>query len=145
MGRLARWLRLMGIDAPIARQAPPRLPPGEAFLTRTRRLAHRPGFVLVASERTPEQLAQVAAELGLTLEPELLFSRCLDCNRPVEPISREQAAGSVPEFTLQHAASFTRCPQCGRVFWPGSHGPRALAMLELALGSGGGDTPPKAG
>lgn len=133
LGRLARWLRLMGVDAPSAHSAPPRLPPGEAFLTRTRRLAGRPGFVLVLPDRPDEQLAQVAAELGLTLKPELLFSRCLDCNLPVEPISREQAAGSVPVYTLHRASGFTRCPGCGRVFWPGSHGPRARAMLERAL------------
>lgn len=133
MGRLARWLRLMGYDAPLATAPPPRMPPGQVYLTRTTRLADRPGFQLVTSERPARQLRQVEAELGLKLDPQYLFTRCLDCNQPVQPLSREQARGLVPDYTLSSAASFSRCPGCGRVFWPGSHGKRALAQLQDIL------------
>jgi len=130
LGRLARWLRLLGHDAPLRRGDWPRLLPGEALITRRRALAGRPGVVFVTSDHLEEQLAQVMAELGLKLEPAHLFTRCLDCNQPVEPASREQVQGLVPEYILHTAEAFSRCPACGKIYWPGSHGRRALALLE---------------
>jgi uncharacterized protein with PIN domain len=134
LGRLARWLRLLGHDAPILERPPARVPPGAVLLTRRVCLAGRPGVIFVKHDRVEDQLAQVAAELGLTVDPARLLCRCLDCNLPVEPIGRSQAAGLVPDYTLATAPCFTRCPGCGKVFWPGSHGQRALARLEEMLG-----------
>lgn len=136
LGRLVRWLRLLGHDAPLLARPPARVPPGAVLLTRRASLAGRPGILFVKSDHPREQLAQVAAELGLTVDPARLLSRCLDCNLPVEPITREQAAGLVPDYTLATAPSFTRCPGCGRLYWPGSHGQRAVALLEEMLGHG---------
>lgn len=134
LGRLARWLRLLGHDAPILERPPARVPPGAVLLTRRVSLANRPGVIFVTHDRVEDQLAQVASELGLAVDPARLFSRCLDCNLPVTPMTREEAAGLVPDYVLATAESFTRCPGCGRVFWPGSHGQRALAKLEEMLG-----------
>lgn len=133
LGRLARWLRLLGYDAPLLERPPVRIPPGAALLTRRRRLAGRPGVFLVTADRLGDQLAQVVGELGLRPDPSRLFSRCLECNLPVEAMTREQAAGLVPDHTLATAPHFKRCPGCGRVYWPGSHGQRALDLLGLML------------
>ncbi len=134
LARLARWLRLLGWDAPLLARPPLRPGPGEVLLTRRRRLAGRPGVILVEADQLAGQLAQVLGELDLEPRPERMFSRCLECNRPVEPVDRDQVAGQVPEFTLHTAPSFTRCPHCGKVFWPGSHGQRARRLLEQMLG-----------
>ncbi len=138
LGRLARWLRLLGYDAPLKRAPWSRPAPGEALLTRRRRLAGRPGVVVVLADRLDGQLAQVRGELALTPDPARFFSRCLACNLPVEPLVREQARGLVPEHTFHTAESFTRCPGCGRIFWPGSHGERARERLAKLLARQGG-------
>jgi hypothetical protein len=138
LGRLARWLRLLGYDAALVERPPAVVPPGRVLLTRRRRLCGRRGVVWVAADRLEDQLRQVITELGLRPSPARRFSRCLDCNRPVEPASREEVAGLVPDYVLHTAERFTRCPACGRVFWPGSHGRRAAARLAGILG---GQTP----
>lgn len=133
LGRLARWLRLLGYDAPLLPEPPRIIAQDEVLLTRRQRLQGRPRVVFVAHDRLEDQLRQVIAELSLSPEPRLFFTRCLDCNLPVEPIDRAQAAGLVPDYVLDTAPAFQRCPGCGRVFWPGSHGKRAAILFEKFL------------
>jgi uncharacterized protein len=134
LGRLARWLRLLGYDAPLLLEPPRRLAEDEVLLTRRQRLQGRPRVVFIAHDRLEDQLRQVTSELGLRPDPQRFFSRCLDCNLSVEPIDRGQAAGLVPDYVLDTAPAFTRCPGCGRIFWPGSHGQRAVQRLAAILG-----------
>jgi uncharacterized protein with PIN domain len=133
LGRLARWLRMLGWDARLAERVPPAGREGLVVLTRRHALADRPGILFVSSDMLEDQLAQVLGELSLEPEPEKLFSRCLDCNRLVVVITRDEAIPLVPEHILHTSPRFTRCPQCGKVFWPGSHGARAGAKLEKIL------------
>jgi uncharacterized protein with PIN domain len=133
LGRLARWLRLLGYDARLLERVPPSGQEGLIVLTRRRALAGKPGVVLVASDLVEEQLGQVLDELGLQPRPDQRFSRCLDCNRQVVVINKDEAMPHVPEHVLHTAPRFTRCPQCGKVFWPGSHGIRAGARLDKLL------------
>ena len=134
LGRLARWLRLAGCDAPLVERTPPRPGPGQVLLTRRRAWAGRTGVLVVENDHLPAQLRQVVAWLGLSPGEGDWFSRCLDCNLAVEPLSRDQAAGLVPDYTWRHAREFVRCPGCGKVFWPGSHGRRARRLWEQMLG-----------
>jgi uncharacterized protein with PIN domain len=133
LGRLARWLRLLGWDAHLVERVPPAGRQGLVVLTRRRALAQRPGVIVIESDSLEEQLVQVLDELGLKPRLDMLFSRCLDCNQPVMVISKDQAVSQVPEHVLHTAPRFTRCPQCGKVFWPGSHGQRAEARLRNML------------
>jgi uncharacterized protein len=134
MGRLARWLRMLGWDARLTDRVPPAGREGQVVLTRRRALVGRPGVLVVLSDLLDDQLGQVLNELKLKPDPEMLFSRCLDCNQPVVLISKDEALPVVPEYILHTSPRFTRCPQCGKVFWPGSHGARAGARLEKILG-----------
>lgn len=133
LGRLITWLRILGHDTVVIDRPPPRVPVGAVLLTRRRALAGRPGVLFLASEHWPEQLRQVLAELDLAPDPARFFSRCLRCNALVAPISRAEAAASVPDYTLTIAENFTRCPACGKVYWPGSHGLRAGSLLGKVL------------
>ena len=54
-------------------------------------------------------------------QPTAPMGRCIDCNVPLEHISREQARPSVPFFIYQIHYEFGRCPKCKKVFWPGDH------------------------
>jgi len=134
LGRLARWLRMLGYDAAVVARPPLRVAPGEILLTRRSNLGGREGVFFVRHDSVRDQLRQVVQTLGLKIEPERFFTRCLDCNLPVEALGKEEAAGLVPDFTLHTAARFTRCPGCGKVFWPGSHGERAARELKGILG-----------
>lgn len=134
LGRLARWLRLLGYDAPLLKPIPAQAPPGDHLLTRRRAWQGRSGVLFIAHDRLEDQLSQVLAELELKPDPARFFSRCLDCNVPVEPLARREAAGRVPDYILDTAEGFTQCPRCGKVFWPGSHGKRAGERLTALWG-----------
>jgi len=136
LGRLLRWLRLMGLAADLAPRVPPAAPPGAVVLTRRRALGGRRGVVVVRRDDLEGQLAQLRDETGLMPRSERLFTRCLVCGQEVEAITREQAAGLVPDYTLHTARRFTRCHGCGRVYWPGSHGQRAAELLARVWGEG---------
>ncbi|MBU2470525.1 MAG: Mut7-C RNAse domain-containing protein [Proteobacteria bacterium] len=138
LGRLARWLRLLGYDASVPKRIPAQAAPEEALLTRRKAWQGRPGVVFIAHDRLEDQLRQVLKELELTPEPRRFFSRCLDCNVLVHPLSREDAAGRVPDYILDTAEGFNQCPSCGKVFWPGSHGKRAGTYLTNVLGQAQG-------
>ncbi len=138
LGKLARWLRTLGFDTLyLARPDPEGLlrlaGRDRLLLTRTRRLAARlpAGRALLIEPDAPrEQVRQVIRQLGIPRARVRLFSRCLRCNTAVEPMSREAAAGRVPDYVWQTQASFSTCPDCGRIYWAGSHLRRAQEIVE---------------
>jgi uncharacterized protein with PIN domain len=67
------------------------------------------------------QLVDLIQKGYISLNEETLFSRCLLCNVLLDEVTREEAAGKVPEFIFYQQKTFFRCPQCERIYWPGSH------------------------
>lgn len=135
LGRLARWLRLMGYDAAywragsdtaLAQQAQAE---GRLIVTRDHQLAGRRGVsaLLVAAETLDDQIAEVRRCLGGKPEP---FTRCSECNGQLAALPHADAAGLVPPYVWHTQAEFRRCPDCGRVYWKGSHWPAVQARLE---------------
>ncbi len=135
LGSLARWLRFMGYDTAYPS------PMGDTeliakaraedrvLLTRDKELAARlPGAVLIRTDVLEEQIREVAAVLPLRLVDPL--SRCSVCNAKIEPVSSEQVKDLVPEGVLSRHDAFWRCPQCGRVYWQGTHWDRMVQRLD---------------
>ena len=127
LGRLAKWLRLLGYDTAydnaatdpeLARRARAE---GRVLLTRDHELAARRGLrtLLICSQVLEEQIREVRASLGPPPQPAL--SRCAVCNSVLDPVSPNQVAQRVPPYVLRTQTEFRRCPGCGRVYWPGSH------------------------
>lgn len=129
LGKLARWLRALGFDVQyssktgdddllnIARRE------GRTLLTRDTRLLERVKAVpalRITSEKWDEQVIQVLTEFDLKDEVRA-FSRCLDCNRRLKPLTKDKARNMVAPFVLEHARAFALCPNCGRIFWTGTH------------------------
>jgi len=127
LGRLAKWLRMLGYDTlyhqhlgdnELARLARAE---GRLILTRDTKLARRRGVrcLLIKSELIEEQLPQVVNDLGLV--PANPFSRCAVCNTPLEEIKRSAAKERVPPYVFRTQERFKLCPQCGRIYWRGTH------------------------
>jgi uncharacterized protein len=83
-------------------------------------------------------LRQVLEQAGIRPDPRLFLSRCLICNVPVREVQREDVAGKVPEGVFQRSRTFHECPECGRIYWEGSHADRIKKRLEV-LGEGFGE------
>lgn len=138
LGRLARWLRIMGHDVLYSNryrdEELARIADAEdrILLTRDRQLLERYRVnrsVLVTAERLRDQLCELRDVIGLTWG-EKVFSRCTGCNSMIEEISREEARGEVPPFVSRNAEAFYRCPGCGKIYWPGSHVSRMKQLLD---------------
>jgi uncharacterized protein len=125
LGKLAKWLRILGFDAEYPCEVPSQ---GRTFITARRRVRYS-GAIVVTSKNCLEQLKSVLEEAGVQPDPELFLSRCLECNIPVQDASRESVLEEVPAAILAEPRQFSRCLKCGRVFWVGSHGARMKRQL----------------
>jgi hypothetical protein len=141
LGRLARWLRVLGCDAsydPTVHD--PALvdwarAEDRILLTRDRPLVLelRPGrFLLIVAERPLDQLRQVVTEVALT-PPVELFTRCLVCNAVLQAASEAERTGLIPLEARGLPGPVRRCPGCGRMYWPGSHVRRMRGALAGAF------------
>jgi uncharacterized protein with PIN domain len=137
LGKLAKWLRVLGYDVIYLRQARDAeilasLSEGRVLLTRGRRAEtwSKQGSVFVVNANDPkEQLREVVQGLGLAMVDHILFSRCLNCNSLLQTASREEVWERVPEYIWQVHDRFHRCGDCGRFYWTGSHSERMRQLL----------------
>jgi hypothetical protein len=138
MGRLAKWLRLMGFDTLLETDYPKgmfagHIGSGRIFLTRTRSALAAPSAyrtVFIQANDPMGQLAELIHRVDLRREELRPFSRCLQCNVTILAVAREEVARAVPDYVLENQESFSRCPRCERVYWPGSHTTRSLEKIE---------------
>lgn len=129
LGKLAKWLKILGFDTLYFSRADDdkllELARRERrfLLTRDHSLLNRLGnqrALFIESEDWREQVRQVLQSLNLS--PKIApFSRCLHCNVKLKRLSRINARNLVSSFVYERARRFALCPQCGRVFWQGTH------------------------
>jgi len=137
LGKLAKWLRLLGFDTLYepeisSEQFIQRLENNRIFLTRTQRfkkqLASRK-FIFVESDHLEQQLFQILRELDVKTADIRPFSRCLQCNVLIVAAEKDVLWGRVPDYIFETHDHFQQCPQCGRIFWPGSHTQRSFEKI----------------
>jgi uncharacterized protein with PIN domain len=143
LGRLARYLRFLGIDTlqrnawddaelvAIARAD------GRIVLTRDRALLMRRDVERGACLRATEPLAQlreVADRFGLAF-PRERAARCLVCNAVLEPIEPQRIWATLPVAVAARHRAYWRCPGCARTYWRGSHWQRLHNRVESTLRS----------
>lgn len=127
LGRLAKWLRLLGYDTAyfpdlddneLVRLARAQ---GRILLTRDRELTRRRRLscLFVESDELEEQIQQVISKLHL--ETERPFSRCPVCNTPLQEVEKSRVKGHVPPYVFRTKEHFSLCPECDRIYWRGTH------------------------
>jgi len=150
LGRLARWLRVLGYDTfyelSVADDVLVRTAREEdrILLTRDRHLLRElrpPRAHEVRGDDPLQQLRELVATLGLE-PPAELFTRCLLCNAPLRILPREEALPLLPSGVRELAGPVRQCPRCGRLYWEGSHVRRMRAALERVLPGWGGASRP---
>lgn len=127
LGRLARWLRILGYDTAFDSGADDwalvrrTRAEGRLLLTRDRQLAARRGVhaLLIESEELAGQVRQVVATVGPS--PDGAFTRCPVCNGQLTLLGREEARDRVPPHVHRTQQEFRLCSECGRVYWRGTH------------------------
>ena len=132
VGRLAKWLRVMGYDALFISEADDdeliriALKEKRIILTKDSLLVQRrvvsSGQVqalLITHDDHRMQLKQVVNSLGLSAHQD--FSRCIDCNTPLMDTARESVREKVPPYVYQTQEEFMACPNCTKIYWRGTH------------------------
>ena len=156
VGKLARWLRMLGYDAVLfdhgddSRLIKIALTEGRVLLTRDTHIMEqgvitsgRLRALLIAGDEPVQQVKQVAAALGLDGEARP-FSRCMQCNTLVQDRSKQEVAELVPPYVLRTQDEYVQCPACHRVYWKGTHWQammRRLEVLREMTGLGAGAPP----
>lgn len=141
LGRLARWLRILGYDTAYEKDIPDgslisRIVTEQRWLlTRDRYLVQRKVLrgrhTLIVSDHLQDQLQQLQSDLRLDLDlSEKTASRCASCNNILKPIPHEKATSTVPDYVASLHPLFVQCPNCGRIYWPGTHWTTMLARLQ---------------
>ena len=138
LGALVRHLRLLGIDVTYERDATDErlletmLAEDRALLTRDRRLLMhsvvRCGYC-PRSDVPEEQAQEVLRRFSpMQLSP---WSRCLRCNGILQSADKAEVMSKLAAEprTLRYYHEFYRCPDCGRIYWRGSHAARLAARL----------------
>jgi uncharacterized protein with PIN domain len=146
VGKLARWLRMLGFDtvffngqdeSEMVRLA---LDKSRVILTRNTRIMKRRFVtsgqlkaVLLASDRPEEQICQVIKSLGLknSFRP---FTLCIEDNHALEKRSEEDVKDRVPPYVFNTQQEFVECSHCHRVYWRGTHWQAMTSKLEKLVG-----------
>ena len=141
VGRLAKWLRVMGYDTLFPRGSNDNdlvrlaLREERVLVTRDRgiglRRAVRQGqmqVVQIVHDDFRRQLRQLVRALDLDLEGG--FTRCVRCNDPLNPVPREDVENRLPPYVFRHHRQFMECPRCLRIYWRGTHWTNMSAELD---------------
>ncbi len=144
LGKLAKWLRVIGFDTvdfrgeDLHRVVQISQREKRIILTRNRRLEAKSylGNIVIVRENEPDlQVATVMQTLKLKVDPRRFLSRCLICNEELVVLSRPEAERLVPEFVFHAHKVFHRCPNCRRTYWEGSHPKNIKKRIDQIVGS----------
>ncbi len=134
LGRLAKWLRILGYDTLYFNTQNPRdmckiaREEGRLILTRNTKLKGRKNLLFIKGDDLGEQIEEVVKGLNLKISP--MFNRCLICNQGLKEISPLEVKGRVPEYVFNTQKDFFSCPQCRRIFWKGTHIEHMLKKID---------------
>lgn len=129
LGRLCKWLRILGMDTHYIRSNNrseiifEAIKDSRIIVTRDRRLGEHRGLkmVLIKSDFLKEQLKQLLEELKIEINSEDMFRRCIICNELLFEIEKEKVKDLVPEYVFNTQEDFVQCPSCKRIYWQGTH------------------------
>lgn len=141
LGRLARLLRVLGFDVWWSSAADDQtladisLDQQRILLTRDRGLLKRRTIthgLFVHSQHPEEQTLEVLRRLDLRrrIKP---FTRCVRCNGQLAAVAKEQVIDQLEPLTRRYYDEFSRCPECGRIYWAGSHFEKLSRLVDRLL------------
>lgn len=137
LGRLAKWLRLLGFDTlyyphiedrlllRIAREQHRIILTRDTHLVKVRGIREHmlledndPFIQLTKVINSYGMLPQLTEKGKISLPPS---GRCSICNELLIEIAREKVKQYVPDYVYKSCSCFKQCVKCGRYYWKGSH------------------------
>lgn len=135
LGKLAKYLRILGFDAIYIKNVkmsqsfkgssdPP------FFLTRSTKAIPYDRVVLIKSDKVRDQIEEISSIIRPCIDPARIMNRCIECNVQLSDVAKESIEQKVPEFIFHRYGQFRECPQCGKVYWEGSHTTSMTRLIE---------------
>lgn len=132
LGKLARWLRMLGQDViyntqlndsellEIAKND------NRSLITKDLELYKRActkglATFFVEGETESDYLAELAQRYNLTLSVDMEKSRCPICNTKLKTTPKEELLDELEKNTFTYYEKFSKCPNCGQIYWQGAH------------------------
>lgn len=132
LGKLARWLRILGHDViylvefddsellKVAKKEE------RVLLTKDLELYKRTigkgmDAYYVEGKMESERLAEIAKRYGLLLMVDMDKSHCPICNTQLKPAPKEQLQAGLEKNTFTYYDKFWKCTNCGQIYWQGAH------------------------
>ena len=143
LGKLARWLRMLGYDVKYFNSLDDEElievagSEERILLTRDVGLYQRASIkgvqaFLIEGKTEYEKLAELAKRYNMSLEVDTSNSRCPKCNSNIRPVQKEAVLEKIPKSTSKFYDEFWECPNCGKIYWQGSHWERISKTLSRA-------------
>ncbi|UCH51203.1 MAG: Mut7-C RNAse domain-containing protein [Chloroflexota bacterium] len=133
VGKLAKWLRIMGYDALLfteeddGKMVKLALAQNRIILTKDTQIMRRRlvtsgrlKAILIEDDDSKAQLHQVVEDLDLDYQFRP-FSVCLECNQNLVERDKEEVRDLVPPYVFETQSLYMECPSCHRIYWRGTH------------------------
>jgi uncharacterized protein with PIN domain len=132
LGKLARWLRMLGQDViyntelgdsgllEVAKKE------NRVLLTKDlelykRAIARGIEIFYIEGKTEADRLGELAQRYDLSLEMDMEKSHCPVCNTKLKATPKGELSGELEKNTLTYYEKFWKCPNCGKVYWQGAH------------------------
>jgi len=132
IGKLARWLRMLGQDVicsvkfsdsellELAKKEE-RILLTKDFALYKRAITRGLDAYYVEGKSESERLAEVAKRYSLPLTIDMDKSHCPICNTKLTATPKEQLQGKLEKNTFTYYDKFWKCPNCRQIYWKGAH------------------------
>ncbi len=143
LGKLTRWLRMLGHNVKYANDLDDRklirIAKTEKRILLTRdvelyqqAISHNTNAFLVEGRNEAERLAALSKRFKLIMELDPYVSRCPKCNTKIKPAEKDKISSKIPSSTRTFYEEFWECPRCGKIYWQGAHWKRITETLNEA-------------
>jgi uncharacterized protein with PIN domain len=143
LGKLTRWLRMLGHDViysvkfddaellELAKNEE-RVLLTKDFELYKRAITKGLDAYYVEGKTESERLAEVSKRFSLPLTIDMDKSHCPVCNTPLKAAPKEQLQSELEKNTYTYYDKFWKCPNCGQIYWQGAHWKQITNTLSQA-------------
>ena len=138
LGRLARYMRMLGFDTLYKNNIDDdeivniSVDEKRTILTRDRNILKisivTHGY-FVRNIEIKKQLIEILNRFNLENQIKE-FTRCIECNTILEPISKEEIIDKLPLKVSESQEFFSICPGCKKIYWKGTHHHKMNAFIQ---------------
>ncbi|CAM04441.1 hypothetical protein A8924_5579 [Saccharopolyspora erythraea NRRL 2338] len=138
LGKLARRLRLLGVDTAYRNDADDdelierAAREHRVLLTQDRGLLRRRALRAGAYVRGTDPAGQLTDVLDRFAPPLAPWTRCTSCNGELAAVPKQEVLPEIQPGTRRYYDDYARCRDCGRVYWRGAHSRRIDGIIRAA-------------